>query len=68
MDSDGKTLDFLLTAHQNAEVTKRFLGKTLKNIHIQAVRVINVDNSAAYPKAIDEFKGKKEIFENIELW
>ncbi len=67
VDSKGNTLDFLLTAHRDAQAAKRFLRKALKAVHTQEPRVINVDKNAAYPKAIDELKEKEELFEQVEL-
>ena len=67
VDFQGKTIDFLLTAHRDAEAAKRFLCKALKAIHHQEPRVINVDKNAAYPKAIDELKKKKQLAEAVEL-
>ena len=67
VDSQGKTIDFLLTAHRDAEAAKRFLRKALKAIHNSRPRVINVDKNAAYPKAIDELKEKKQLSEAVEL-
>jgi transposase-like protein len=54
----------LLTVHRDASAAKRFLRKTLKAVHNQEPRVINVDKNAAYPKAIDELKEKKELSES----
>lgn len=67
VDSEGNTLDFLLTAKRNASAAKRFLCKALKAVHIQEPRVINVDKNAAYPKAIDELKAKEELPKSVEL-
>ena len=67
VDSQGKTIDFLLTAHRDAKAAKRFLCKALKAVHNQEPRVINVDKNAAYPKAIDELKEKKQLSETVEL-
>ena len=67
VDSKGNTLDFLLTAHRDATAAKRFLRKAMSAAHNQQPRVINVDKNAAYPKAIDELKAKKELSENVEL-
>ena len=61
VNSDGNTLDFLLTAKRDAQAAKRFLGKVLKSAHNQEPRVITVDKNAAYPKAIDEFKAKQSV-------
>ena len=67
VDSEGNTLDFLLAAKRDAQAAKRFLRKALNAVHTQSPRVINVDKSAAYPKAIDELKAKEELSEQMEL-
>ena len=67
VDSLGRTVDFLLTAHRDAEAAKRFLCKALKAVHNQEPRVINVDKNAAYPKATDELKQKEELSMQVEL-
>lgn len=46
VDSKGNTLDFLLTAHRDAQAAKRFFRKALKADHNQEPRVINVDKNA----------------------
>jgi len=58
VDSQGKTLDFLLTGSRDAQAAKRFF-RALKAVHNQEPRVINLDKNAAYSKAIDELKAKK---------
>jgi len=45
VDSDGNTLDFLLTAHRDAKAAKRFFRKALKAAHTQEPRVITVDKN-----------------------
>jgi transposase-like protein len=67
VDSNGNTLDFLLTAKRKAEAANRFLRKTLNAVHTQEPRVINVDKNAAYPKAIDELIAKEELSDQVEL-
>lgn len=67
VDSKGNTLDFLLTAHRDTQAAKRFLRKVLKAAHTQEPRVINLDKNPAYPKAIKQLKGKKELFKQVEL-
>ncbi len=67
VDSDGDTLDFLLTAKRDAKAAKRFFCKALRANHNQEPRVINVDKNAAYPKAVDELKAKKELSQQVEL-
>ena len=58
VDTDGKTLDFLLTAKRNARAAQRFLSKVLKADHTVVPRVINVDKDAAYPKAFEALQNE----------
>ena len=67
VDSDGNTLDFLLTAKWDAAAAKRFLRKAMLAAHTQEPRVVNVDKNAAYPKAIDEMKAEEELAKSVEL-
>jgi len=61
VDSDGNTLDFLLSAKRDAKAAKRFLKKVLNAPHTQSPRVITVDKNAAYPPAIDELKADESL-------
>ena len=67
VDSEGNTLDFLLTAKRDAQAAKRFFRKALNAVYTQEPRVINVDKNAAYPKAIDELKAKEELSDQVEV-
>ncbi len=67
VDSAWNTLDFLLTAKRDAQAAKQFFRKALKASHNQKPRVITVDKNAAYPKAIDELKIKKELPQIVEV-
>ena len=67
VDSQGNTLDFLLTAKRDALAAKRFFRKTLKALHTQTPRVITVDKNPAYPKAIKELKAAKKLPEIVKL-
>ncbi|MBV8883515.1 MAG: IS6 family transposase [Chroococcidiopsidaceae cyanobacterium CP_BM_RX_35] len=67
VDSQGKTLDFLLCAHRDATAAERFLRKTLNASHTQEPRVINVDKNAAYPPAIDARKAENQLPLTIQL-
>ncbi len=67
VDSQGNTLDFLLTAKRDAKAAKRFFRKTLRAIHPQTPRVITVDKNPAYPKAIKELKAAKKLPEEVKL-
>ncbi len=67
VDSQGNTLDFLLTAKREALAAKRFFRKTLKALHTQTPRVITVDKNPAYPKAVKELKAAKKLPEIVKL-
>jgi IS6 family transposase len=56
VDSQGNTLEFLLSATRDAEAAKRFFSKTLAAPHSVPPRVITVDKNAADPKAVKELK------------
>jgi IS6 family transposase len=65
-DSTGATLDFLLSAKQDAVAAKRFLAKALGRASHPALRVINTDKHAAYPPAIVELKADGVLEEHCE--
>jgi len=67
VDSEGNTLDFMLSAKRDARAAERFFRKALNSAHNQSPRVINVDNNAAYPPAIDESKADQTLTETSEL-
>ena len=66
VDSQGNTLDFLLSAKRDAKAAKRFLKKALNAPHTQSPRVITVDKNAAYPPAIDELKTDESLSKSTE--
>jgi transposase-like protein len=67
VDSEGNTLDFLLSARRNHQAAKRFFKKILKTKRINSPRVINVDKDAAYPLAIEQLKEEKSLEKDCEL-
>ena len=67
VDSQGNTIDFLLTARRDAEAAKRFFIKALKANHHQQPRVINVDKNPSYPPAIEQLKKYSILPEDTEL-
>ncbi len=67
VDSQGNTLDFLLTAKRDAQAAKRFFRKTLKALHTSSPRVITVDKNAAYSKAINELIADEELPKKVKL-
>lgn len=56
VDSQGKTLDFLLNATRSKRAAKRFFHRVLGRSHVTHPRVINVDQNAAYPGAVADLK------------
>jgi transposase, IS6 family len=64
VDSSGATLDFLLSAKQDAEAAKRFLAKALGRENHPGPRVIHTDGHGAYPSAIERLKTEGALDEN----
>jgi IS6 family transposase len=64
VDSSGATLDFLLSARQDAAAAKRFLVKALGRANHPVPRVINTDGHSAYPPAIVRLEAEGALDEN----
>jgi IS6 family transposase len=58
VDSQGNTLEFLLSPTRDAQAAKRFFSKALAAPHTNIPRVITVDKNTAYPKAFKELKAE----------
>ena len=67
VDSEGNTLDFMLSDKRDAEAAKRFLEKALKARHNRQPRVINVDKNPAYPPSTTELKESKKLRKKCKL-
>ena len=67
VDSNGNTIDFMLSAKRNKKAAKRFFKKALSSNHNQIPRVITVDKNPAYPPAINELKNDKILPQNVGL-
>ena len=65
VDSDGNTIDFMLSAKRNKKAAKRFLKKALGSKHNQVPRAITVDKNPAYPIAIHELKNDRILPQNV---
>ena len=63
VDSEGATIDFLLSAKRDAAAAERFLAKALGGANHPAPRVINSDKDAAYPPAIVQLKAEAALEE-----
>src|SRR5919107_1534416 len=61
IDSDGNTIDFLLSPHRDCEAAKAFLQLVLAQAGRIQPRVINVDGHPAYPVAIEDLKQSGEL-------
>ena len=64
VDSTGATLDFLLSARQDAAAAKRFLAKASGQQNYPAPRVINTDGHASYPPAVAQLKAEGDLTED----
>jgi IS6 family transposase len=67
VDSQGQTLDFLLSPTQDADAAARFFRKVLGAIHTTSPRVITVDKNAAYPLAFDALQHDSTLPETCLL-
>ncbi len=67
VDSEGNTLDFMLSASRDHKAAKRFFQKVLKPRQSKQPRVINVDKNAAYPLAVEELKEERLLNSESEL-
>ena len=67
VDSNGDTIDFMLSSKRDRKAAKRFFKKALSSNHNQIPRVITVDKNPAYPIAINELKNEKKLSKNVEI-
>ncbi|WP_242043406.1 IS6 family transposase [Leptolyngbya sp. FACHB-671] len=67
VDSEGNTLDFMLSAKRDGKAAARFFRKVLKAQHTRTPRVITVDKNAAYSVAIEALKEDETLAETTEL-
>ena len=61
VDSQGNTIDFLLSPNRDAAAAKWFFRKALRASGHPRPRVINVDGNPSYPKVIAELKLNREL-------
>ena len=67
VDSEGNTIEYMLSVRRDAKAAKLFFKKVLKAFHSSNPRVINVDKNAAYPPAISELKEDEILPKSCEL-
>jgi transposase-like protein len=56
VDSNGASIDFLLSAKHDAAAAKRFFQKALHSPNHPTPRVINVDKNPSYPPVVEQLK------------
>ncbi len=61
LDSEGNTIDFMLSPHRDPVAAKHFLQLALGRVGYLRPRVINVDGHPAYPSVITELKQAGEL-------
>jgi len=67
VDSEGQTIDFLLTARRDAAAAKRFFRRGMAQPGNSLPRVINVDKNRAYPVAVAALKKDGTIRRRCKL-
>jgi IS6 family transposase len=67
VDSQGQTLDFLLSTARDAEAAERFFRKVLDATHTTSPRVITVDSNTAYPPAFSALQQDGTLLETCTL-
>jgi transposase, IS6 family len=61
VDSNGETIDFLLSEQRDAATAKQFLLNALAQTAPIRPRVVNVDGHAAYPPAVSQLKAEHRL-------
>ena len=67
VDSNGNTLDWMLSAKRNKKAAKRFFKKLLGNSHCKTPRVIYTDKARAFPPAFNESQNENIIPDKTKL-
>lgn len=67
VDSNGNTIEFMLSPTRDGQAAKRFLRKALRVPHTVPPRVINVGRNPAYPKAVGKLKKNGTLPHGCEL-
>jgi IS6 family transposase len=67
IDSDGNTVEFMLSPTHHAVSAQRFFRKALRAKHVTPPRVINVDKNPAYPKAVGNLRKRGTLPKECKL-
>ena len=68
VDSEGNTVDFLLTSKRDKKAAKKFFNKALKSKNNVTPRVITIDKSGANLSAINSLKQENsDVLDSLEV-
>jgi IS6 family transposase len=67
IDSEGNTLDWMLSENRNEQAAEKFFRQVISNEHCLSPRVIGVDKNSSYPPAFKSIKDEGLISETSEL-
>jgi transposase-like protein len=67
VDSEGNTIEFMLSATRDAEAAEQFFRQALQANHTVPPRVITVDKNAAYPAAFAVLQQERTLPETCLL-
>ena len=67
VDSEGNTLDWMLSETRDKSAAEKFFRQTLSNNHCSTPRVISVDKNAAYPPAFEAIQNQRLVPIETEL-
>jgi len=68
VDSEGNTVDFLLTSKRDEKAAKRFFNKVLKSKNNVTPRVITIDKSEANLPVINSLKQENsDVLGSLEV-
>ena len=67
IDSDGNTIDWMLSKDRSEEAAEKFFRQVLENDHCEQPRVVSVDKHASYPPAFNTMKTEELISSEAKL-
>lgn len=67
IDSDGNTLDWMLSETRNKKAAEEIFKQGLSNEHFSSPMAVGVDKNAAYPPAFESVKDEGPISKGCEL-
>ena len=67
VDSEGNTLDWLLSETRNQDAAIEFFKRMSSNSHCLEPRVVNVDKNPAYPPAFEDCQHAGVFSKNVKL-